>query len=212
MYGILVIHWKRVLIGRHHKPIRRIKERRQLIERNKSLPLVRTRPAIYWNVTRVPAADRQQACRLVPDIPLSIGINEVLSRARVSLQRRAKLLPILRPVHVEKRELISAWLTSRPAQRKHAIILGVVDRTMARHHNILRHRLPALDDNDLAFHAHGLDFALELRARASDLFLVEILDVEPQIRHTPGNILVVADDDARHTRQRDAFHVQPRRR
>ena len=67
--------------------------------------------------------NRNQPGRLITDVPVHIGINDVLSRRTHARKRRAELVPVSRRVQIEKRIRKSGGVIKSPAQSKLAILV-----------------------------------------------------------------------------------------
>src|ERR1700738_2855848 len=70
--------------------------------------------AINWKAAIAGRANRDFAGRLISDISIDVGIDQVLSRRVEFRKRRAKLLPILCRIHMKK--WIAESIIKRPSQ------------------------------------------------------------------------------------------------
>src|SRR6185437_9838530 len=204
-------YWKWILIRRDNHAAGRIVKRWKPIKWNEPIPFVVAGAAVRWNIAVVIPPDRQKPRRVIPDVAVHIRVDEVLSRAGESLQRRRELRPIARAVDAEKRKLKRAWLGRGPAHRKEFPVLCHNHRTMPRHPVDELHGPLALHADPVAFQPRLLWLSAKevLAGSRIELFAIEVLDVEAEIRRTPSNPLVVANDHARHARQGDAADIEP---
>src|SRR5581483_5675427 len=144
---------KRVLVGGHNYVSRRIVKSRELFERNEPVPLEIPRAAIHRNIAIVGASDRQAACRVISDVAVDIGINEILTWSGKPLQPGHKLIPIARAVDVQKRELERTRFRRCPTQRQ--IMASIVDHNWAvpRHPLIERFAATPLNGDNISLQA-----------------------------------------------------------
>ena len=140
--------------------------------------------------------------RVVPDVPVNIGVDHVLSRRIKVRKGLSELIPILRRIYVEKGNLQA--VVECPTKGQLPCFTGYEFRDDGPvpcdlHINV---------NIRLAFDVNNFCAVLGLHPTFRSLIIpfgVEILDVDigdgrPHIRESPGDPLVVADDYVRHTR------------
>src|SRR6202041_748122 len=90
--------------SRRQKPRRRIVNMRHLVVRNPSLPLMPIVAAAHRQAAISRRADRHSPRRLISNMPIDVGIHYVLSWGAKIRERLAKLVPMLRRIHVKKNQ------------------------------------------------------------------------------------------------------------
>ena len=136
-------------IGGRQYARRRIVYAGQLVERNVALPLVLVVGPADGQTAVARGADRNVARGVVANMPVDVGVNNVLSRCGQLREGFLELIPVLCRVYIEKR--IVQRIVERPAQRDLARLARNEvgdERTMAREGDIDRHVGLSLDVND----------------------------------------------------------------
>src|SRR5689334_12771286 len=105
---------------------------RQIVERQKSLPLVLAAAAVDRKHAR-PRTTRSERCRLLADVTGAIGIDDVLAGNFPSLQCVAELCPVLRAIERQCTHVTGgSGFGANPAQRNSAIALFPHDGSVSR--------------------------------------------------------------------------------
>src|SRR5208337_3010346 len=215
--GRVPIRADRVLVAvRRNAPVggcqnsrRWIINMRHLVERNPALPLVRVVAAVYRQAAIARSPDRHPPGSLIPDVTIHIRVHYVLSRRVKIRESLAKLIPVLRRVHVE--ENLSNAVLQRPAQSNLPRLARnqfANNWPMPRSHHVERHIRLALDVDRflpvLWFHPSRRSFVLPLG--------IELLDEvvfhrRPNVGEPPADALVVPDNDERNSGQSNAGNV-----
>ena len=165
-------------------------------------------------------ANRDAARRVVADVAVDVGVDEILRRHDVALERVGELGPVARLVHLEKRRQRAVVRIERgPAKRerldrlrlRRRLRVGVVgvdrvrhQRTVARHADVQLHRRAALDDDRFGNDRERLLRAAEFRERPVGVepLAIEILDVGGDVGRAPGDEAVAAERDRRRAGER----------
>ena len=107
-----------VVVGGGDVAFGRVEGMGQLVERREARPVEIARGSGHRQEARAPLADRGQARGLVPDVPVDVGVHEVLARHLPSRERLAKLGPVARPRQRKAGQVPGgAGLAAGPAQR-----------------------------------------------------------------------------------------------
>ena len=208
----------------------RIEDGRQRLECQGALPLVRRIPAGHRPLSVVALANRDSAGCLVADIPGGVGVEQVLSGHRELRRGRAELLPRARGVEQVEGIEGRGGLERRPAQghpvgaasrgrirvggrsrgrhgciRAHRLVCVDAcdvrhDRAVDRLANSDRNRLASGDLDDLVAGRECDGSAINEIGVAVELLEHEVGDIGAEVRETPRDRVVVADEDARQTR------------
>ena len=109
-------------VGRGDDSRRRIVHAGKLVVRNISGPLVRVVIAGHGNRAVARRADRNQPGCLVADVPVHVGIDDILSRRAKLRERRPELLPVLRRVHGKERNARRLRVIDDPLERELALL------------------------------------------------------------------------------------------
>ena len=159
---------------------------------------------------------RNAADGVVGNVPLVVGVDQILRGPAPCGERGGKLRPVRRRVHLVERQRVERGIVEGPLEG---------DGRVARGENRV-HERPVLGglniENDILAAAHVDDFAIDgermplcvvalVVALAVELFVVEVLYVGLERGKSPGHVLVVAGDDERQPGQRDARGVKARR-
>ena len=217
--GVRVSRRRAVVCG-DEKPPRRIEHARQVVERNGPLPVVVAGPG-DGKAAVGPRPHGHRARRRVPDVPVPVGVDEVLGRRVHERDAGEEVVPARRPVdRVEGLGGAVVRVEPGPAQRD----LGP-QRQRACQHGSHDGAVDGLADGrgDLGAspHADALDAAGERLPLAAVEIAAgmrrigpldeEVLHVRLEGRRTPGDARVAAQDDERDSRQRGSGGGQPRR-
>src|SRR5262249_31273301 len=122
----------------------------------------------------------------------------------------AKLVPVAGAVEIEEGELEVSGFRRGPAKRVALIFIAEKNGAVARDPLLEGDGLRAFDSDRFAIEMRLFEPSLKrvMTVAGIDLLAIEILDVELKIRHSPGDALVVANDDRGDARERDAGDVE----
>ncbi len=209
----------RCVVGGDDHPGRRVELPGQVLGRDRPDPVVLSvaaRPDPGAAVLRV-GADRDAPGQHVADVAVDVGVNEVLRGGAVSRERRPELLEIRGGRDAEERlECAVDVVRGGPSQRKErrALRKTVLDTIDDRPVDRLANReVDGLPTGDLDRLVPDLERERRARMEVRDgiggvgVDREEVLDIRVDVRRAPGDVVVVAEDDARHARERDADDV-----
>ncbi len=157
--------------------------------------------------------DRDAPGRLIADISLNVGVDNVLSGSIKLGEGMAEVFPVLCRVHVEKGR--AQTLVESPSQGQLPFFTGDQfrdDRSVSRAAHIQCHVWLVLDVN----HLQAMFDLLQALGSLVVISVVEILDVKvfhgrPKIGEAPGDSLVMPHDHVRHSGKSHPCHVQAAR-
>ena len=209
------------VVGGDDVSLRRVEGAGQFVKGNVVHPLVLIVPAGHRHGTVAGGTDRDTAGGLVADVALHVGVDKVLAGHVPVRKRLPELLPVAGTIQEEDTARHRAGLERRPRERQWLpaegpIILGatghvVDDGAVVGDAREYHHRLLLPGDGDLL--AHDLHIQpLPLVLVLVGVFRIDPLDeqvlyVRPQVRDPPGNVVVVADDDAGVAGEGETDHV-----
>src|SRR5579885_3115981 len=208
---IAIVFRKRILIRGNDFTAGRVEKSGKIFERNEALPFAVSVRAIGGDVAAAAGRpDRKFSGGMIADVAIRIGVDEVLTGPRESRDGGGEFLPVASAVQIKKGELETARLGRGPAQGVVLILVVEKNGTVASD--------PVFeDDGFFIFHGDGaalkarlLDLALKKIAAGAriDLFAIEVLNVELEIRYSPCDPLIVSDDDRGHARERRAGDIE----
>ena len=227
---VRIVRRHRAMVGGDDEMGRRVVGVGQCIERNPAVPLHLTGPALGGHRSDAAGPDRDAARRVVTDVSLDVGVDEVLRRDDEVLERCGELGPVLRRVEPQKcRDSLVLVVERGPAERERfehrrpgiAGGFGVVRVDRVGHQRAVPGDPDGDIDGRLAAHvdrlgdeAHRLERAPELGALARwiEVLAIQILDVGEHVGLAPRDVSIAADRHRRRAWQRGADDVEVARR
>src|SRR5216684_267407 len=181
---------------------RRIINMRQFVEGNPAGPFACVRRSLVRDAAIAAPANWNFSRSVITNMSVNVGIHKVLRGTAVGAQRGSKVFPVARPIYLEEcAGFIQACIQRRPTQRVPFGILLEDDWAMTRYTHVeglgVRGGVAkALADLDLF--VPNLNIApttwrqVTSRVVLVKLFDVDVLNVGPEVRHSPGDAIVVA--------------------
>src|SRR5262249_60873569 len=95
--------WRRTIVRRHHEVFGRIEYVRKFVEWNPAGPFAIARPTLFRNQPVPPCANGNVAWRVVPDMAVDVGVDEVLRRDCELTKGAGEIGPVAGLIQPEER-------------------------------------------------------------------------------------------------------------